>query len=194
MCSDTKQRIVEALRQLMQKKPLNKITVSDLMDLTQMRRQSFYYHFQCIDDVVYWDCDNTLRRHLLYTPEEPPLLWVQRFLTLLEADRKFFRRITETTNRQDIVKFLDSVVRPQITRLVAGEDFSGLIPPNQSAVIDVMIRSTVYYFIDFVMDRKPCSVAQARGAIGGLFELLSAERILPRPAGNLRTEAALMVG
>lgn len=194
MCSDTKQKITAALRQLMQKMPLNKITVSDIMDITQMRRQSFYYHFQCIDDVVCWDCDNNLRRHLRYTPEEPSMVWVQRFLTLLEADRKFYRRIAESVNRQEIVRFLDPVVRPQIMRLAFGENMEERPYPDQNAIIEVMTRSTVYYFIDFVMDRKPCSVAQARGALDSLFELLSADRAIRRPCANMRSEAARMVG
>ena len=53
---DTKQRIAAALRQLMQERPLRKITVQDLMDRTQMKRQSFYYHFQDIRDVLAWIC------------------------------------------------------------------------------------------------------------------------------------------
>ena len=48
MCCDTKQKIAQALRQLMLERPLKKITVQDLMDRTQMKRQTFYYHFQDI--------------------------------------------------------------------------------------------------------------------------------------------------
>ena len=52
MCCDTKQKIAQALRQLMLERPLKKITVQDLMERTQMKRQTFYYHFQDIYDVL----------------------------------------------------------------------------------------------------------------------------------------------
>lgn len=54
---DTKQRIALALHQLMKERPVRKITVQDLMERTQMTRQSFYYHFQDIQDVLAWSCE-----------------------------------------------------------------------------------------------------------------------------------------
>ena len=56
-----------ALRQLMLERPLKKITVQDLMDRTQMKRQTFYYHFQDIYDVLVWIC----RRQLVEPLERP---------------------------------------------------------------------------------------------------------------------------
>lgn len=52
MCgSSTKQRIGTALHQLMNERPLDKITVQNLTDETSMKRQSFYYHFRDTRDV-----------------------------------------------------------------------------------------------------------------------------------------------
>ena len=48
MCCNTKLKIARALRELMCQRPLSKITVQDLMESAQMKRQSFYYHFQDI--------------------------------------------------------------------------------------------------------------------------------------------------
>ena len=60
MCSNTKQKIARALKQLMSERPLSKITVQDLMESAQMKRQSFYYHFQDIYDVLGWICEQQL--------------------------------------------------------------------------------------------------------------------------------------
>ena len=54
MCSNTKQKIARALKQLMNERPLSKITVQDLMESAQMKRQSFYYHFQDIYALMEW--------------------------------------------------------------------------------------------------------------------------------------------
>ena len=54
MCSDTKGRIAEAVEQMLQTKPVCKITVQSVMEQTQMKRQSFYYHYQDIYNVLEW--------------------------------------------------------------------------------------------------------------------------------------------
>ena len=50
----TKQALGEALKQLLEQKTLNKITVSDLTDLCGVNRQTFYYHFRDIYDLLEW--------------------------------------------------------------------------------------------------------------------------------------------
>lgn len=54
MPSDTKQAIAAAFAQLSQKKPVDKITVKDLVEHCGISRQTFYYHFQDILDVMEW--------------------------------------------------------------------------------------------------------------------------------------------
>ena len=194
MCCDTKQKIAACLRQLMQKKPLYRITVSDLMDYAQMRRQSFYYHFQSIYDVVYWYCNQALVQFLVYTPGEDTVGWLQRFHALLESDRQFYKRVLEALDRQSVVKFLDPVLRPQIMRLVFGENFVEPLLSEQSAAIDIIIRAAVYYFIDFVMERKPISAEQTRAELECLFAFLNIDQTKPRTANHARSGAARLVG
>lgn len=50
----TKRRMVESLKKKMNQKPLNKITVKELIEDTGLNRQTFYYHFQDIYDLVEW--------------------------------------------------------------------------------------------------------------------------------------------
>ena len=52
MCYSTKKKIADCVRQLMKRKEISKITIGDIMEATGMSRQSFYYHFKDIPDVV----------------------------------------------------------------------------------------------------------------------------------------------
>lgn len=54
MQADVKQEITEALLQLLEKKSLEKITVTELVALCGISRQTFYYHFEDVLDVVDW--------------------------------------------------------------------------------------------------------------------------------------------
>lgn len=53
----TKNMLAESLKQLMQKKPLNKITVTELIKECNVNRKTFYYHFQDIYDLLKWILD-----------------------------------------------------------------------------------------------------------------------------------------
>ena len=54
MPADVKQQITDALLQLLDKKSLEKITVRELAELCGISRQTFYYHFEDVFDVVDW--------------------------------------------------------------------------------------------------------------------------------------------
>ena len=50
----TKKVLAYALKNLMETRPLNKITVGDICEACDMNRKSFYYHFQDKYDLVNW--------------------------------------------------------------------------------------------------------------------------------------------
>ena len=50
----TKELLASALRRQMEKKPLSRITVSDIMAETGLNRKTFYYHFEDIFALVRW--------------------------------------------------------------------------------------------------------------------------------------------
>lgn len=54
MPADVKHQITETLLQLLEKKSLEKITVKELVTLCGISRQTFYYHFEDVLDVVDW--------------------------------------------------------------------------------------------------------------------------------------------
>ena len=60
MCTDTKGRIAEAVEQMLQTRPVCKITVQRVMEQAQMKRQSFYYHYQDIYSVLEWIVETQL--------------------------------------------------------------------------------------------------------------------------------------
>ena len=62
MPMDMKAKIGETLSQLLCRKPLDKITVKELVDTCGISRQTFYYHFQDIMDVVEWNQRQSLRQ------------------------------------------------------------------------------------------------------------------------------------
>lgn len=54
MAQFTKQALANILKTMLQTKPLDKITVKDLVEACDINRQTFYYHFQDIYDLLGW--------------------------------------------------------------------------------------------------------------------------------------------
>lgn len=51
---NTKREFAWALKKLLKKEPLNKITVCELLTLTNKSRPTFYYHFRDVPDLIKW--------------------------------------------------------------------------------------------------------------------------------------------
>ena len=77
-----KQEICASLKELMAQKPLNKITIAEIMRICGMARQHFYYHFEDIYDAVRWMFEEEavalLREH------EGVMLWQDGLLQLFQ--------------------------------------------------------------------------------------------------------------
>ena len=52
----TKNSLEQSLKNLLKTKPLNRITINDLVEDCGISRMTFYYHFQDIYDLVEWSC------------------------------------------------------------------------------------------------------------------------------------------
>lgn len=50
----TKEMLARTLKECMQKKPLSKITVSEIIDICDINRKTFYYHFEDIYSLLKW--------------------------------------------------------------------------------------------------------------------------------------------
>lgn len=51
---NTKMMLAETLISLLEKEPISKITVSELVNLCEINRKTFYYHFQDVYDLLEW--------------------------------------------------------------------------------------------------------------------------------------------
>ena len=56
MSQITKRALASALKELLEHKPLNKITIADITEQCGVNRQTFYYHFENLMDVLEWGC------------------------------------------------------------------------------------------------------------------------------------------
>lgn len=64
MANSTKEALGAALKQMMAVKPIAKITVKDLVEICGVNRQTFYYHFDDVYDLLEWVFEEDANRYL----------------------------------------------------------------------------------------------------------------------------------
>ena len=101
MCSDTKEKIAEAVEQMMLTKPVSKITVQSVMEQAQMKRQTFYYHYQDIYSVLEWIVVREICTPLRYDESVSAEDWCMQALTLLRARQPLLARFLPPPDTQD---------------------------------------------------------------------------------------------
>lgn len=167
MCGNTKQRIADALRQLMNEKNFEKITVRNLMDATNMKRQSFYYHFQDTRDVLMWICRQSFLTPLMESRLEFTD-WVILALKLLARDRLFYRRMLNVVHEEFAREFNTRVMMPRMEALVYPT--AGALDANQQFVVEFAAQSFTARMIQFVYSGSSLDEAATRERIEYLLK------------------------
>ena len=116
-----KRQICAALKQLMAQKPLNKITVAEVMQACGMARQHFYYHFEDLYDAVRWMFDQEaialLRKH------EGVMLWQDGLLQLfqyLRENREVYLCALRSMSREHLKRFFHADIQAIIQNTIRG--------------------------------------------------------------------------
>ena len=122
MCSDTKEKIAEAVEQMMLTKPVSKITVQSVMEQAQMKRQTFYYHYQDIYSVLEWIVVREICTPLRYDESVSAEDWCMQALTLLRARQPLLRRISPALGRETLYQLTAGILRPQLARFLPPPD------------------------------------------------------------------------
>lgn len=146
----TKKAIAFALKELLLEKPITKITIGDITERCDINRQTFYYHFQDIRDLVEWICvydaDKVLEDKTTYET------WQEGFLAVFEImkkDRPFIMNIYSSVSPELISNYLYKVVFPIIYGVV-NEKAQGQVVREEDKVFITDFYK--YSFVAIVLD------------------------------------------
>ncbi len=108
------------------KKPLDKITITDLTDDCGINRMTFYYHFKDIYDLVEWACEEDAREAL--AGKKTYDTWQQGLLQIFQAvldNRPFILNVYRSISREQIERYLYRLTYDLLISVVE-EQASGL--------------------------------------------------------------------
>lgn len=167
MCTDTKGRIAEAVEQMLQTRPVCKITVQSVMEQTQMKRQSFYYHYQDIYSVLEWIVETELCAPLRFDDAQAPGAWCLQALTLLREKQALLRKISQALGQETMYRITRKVIRPQLARLLP--DPNTVDHATHALALDMLCQAVFCTVDSLVARRTPLDVEACRQQLQALF-------------------------
>ena len=112
----TEKALAASLKKLLEKKTLDKITVKDITDDCGVNRQTFYYHFHDVYDLVEWIFTEEARKFMSDCVEGRA--WKESIEALMDRlleDRAFIMNTFYSVNRRQLEKFMQNLARPAIS-------------------------------------------------------------------------------
>lgn len=107
MPNATKAALEESMKRLLLKKPLDKITITDITTDCGISRMAFYYHFKDIYDLVEWSCveDGTKALQGKKTYDS----WTEGLTQIFEAvleNKPFIMNVYRNVDRERMERYL----------------------------------------------------------------------------------------
>ena len=107
MSQITKRALAVSLKNMLLKKPLNKITINDIAEDCGINRMTFYYHFKDIYDLVEWTCEEDAAKAL--EGKKTYNTWQQGFLNIFYAvleNKPFIMNVYRSVSREQVEIYL----------------------------------------------------------------------------------------
>ena len=148
--NQTKKALAEALKQLLTRKPINKITINDITEQCGISRITFYYHFKDIYDLAEWTLEEATQQ--IIGENRYADNWQQGFLDLLKEvkdNQKLYMNVYRSMDREAIERYLLKKVEPLLMPVVEKEAAGMGISPEGKRVVAIFYT---YAFIGVVLD------------------------------------------
>ena len=150
MSKITKRALEDALKQMMLKKPLDKITIRDITDTCGISRMTFYYHFRDIYDLVEWACIEDGARAL--QGKKTCETWNEGLMQVFEAVREnkpFVLNAYRCISREQMENFLFRMTYGLIRGVVDEKSADLPVTEAQKAFIADFYK---YSFVGLMLD------------------------------------------
>ncbi|MCP1639625.1 TetR/AcrR family transcriptional regulator C-terminal domain-containing protein [Streptococcus gallinaceus] len=146
----TKLAFEQALKDLMQTKSFDKITVTELVQFMGVNRQTFYYHFKDIYDLLEWvfinDGEAMIGANRTSTSWQEGLLSICHYI---EANELFIYHSYHSVNRSYLEHFLYERAASLIKPVVLANHQSARLSAQQVENITDFYK---YAFVGFLLD------------------------------------------
>ena len=122
MANLTKKALVKSLKKCLEDKPIDKVTINDIVDDCGLNRMTFYYHFSSIYDCFIWGATEEVREALEQCKSHST--WDEGLLAIFrkaEENKTYVINIYRSINKEDLGRHLYAVVSELIFPMLISE-------------------------------------------------------------------------
>ena len=108
MSEITKRALATSLKKLLSQKELTKISIKDITDDCGIQRQTFYYHFADVYDLIEWIYTNEVIKPIIHDKDTYEK-WQEGFLSIfnyVQDNKDFVRNTYNSISRKYVNKFI----------------------------------------------------------------------------------------
>lgn len=110
----TKNALSEAMKELMVKYPMEKIKINDIVELCNMSRQSFYYHFKDKYDLVNWIFYTELIKNINDSLEQSGWSFIEKVCEYFYENKVFYSNALKVKGQNSFSDYFTEVLHPLI--------------------------------------------------------------------------------
>lgn len=115
--SQTKQQLANSLKKLMCHRAFNKITVQNVTGNCGLNRQTFYYHFQDMYELLSWIYLHDIFNEVVEEQDEAWETSVLQIIRYAKSNRAFCRNTIRCIRKEKMEEFLQPVVHNWVEKL-----------------------------------------------------------------------------
>lgn len=116
---NTKMLLANTLKDLLEKKSFSKVTVTEIITLSKVNRNTFYYHFEDIYDLLRWlleqEAINIVKD---YDSKDGIDMAINFTLSYIEKNRSFLKNILFSVGEKDLRRFFSKDFREIIGNFI----------------------------------------------------------------------------
>lgn len=167
MSNTTKLALEASLKELLKKKPFDKITIADLTEDCGISRMAFYYHFQGYYDLVEWVCVEDGKKAL--RDKKTYDTWQEGFLQIFEAvleNKPFILNVYRSVSRERVENYLYALTYELIEGVVEEQSENLMVTEEQKKFIANFYK---YSFVGVMLDWIKRGMKESPEEMAGLI-------------------------
>lgn len=119
MAVDMKTTIATEFAQLAARRPIDKITVKELVERCGISRQTFYYHFQDLLEVMEWVIQQIIQRALANSLQaNSPQKAIEEFIAVSLEHRELLMRLLFSQRRAQVEHIFVQAMRESVRQMI----------------------------------------------------------------------------
>lgn len=146
----TEEKLAQTLKELMSKEPLDKITVKRLSSLCGINRQTFYYHFRDIYDLLTWIFLNESIRNAENITNSTEA--IAALFSYIEENRAFVENVLSSAGRELLIEFFYNSIYSVQMRALKLKDKDNILSSEDKKFIARFYSPAIIYVFVFWID------------------------------------------